>query len=87
MDFLTALVKQLQDPLDNPGRRPNLKGRRIRFAKLPAFSIDDRTADILGFLDDDRKAHADELAAHLQGDLVQPTLDDTGFDGIHGTHS
>src|SRR4029078_6155436 len=54
----------------------------LAFAQLPTLGVGERRAEILGFADDARIAHAHELVAHLDRDVFQGALDDGAGDRI-----
>ena len=63
--------------------RAGLQRRRLgRFGQAAAFRIDERRTEILRFADDRRVAHAHQLVAHLDGDVLQRALDHAAGDRI-----
>src|SRR6185437_4983102 len=73
----------LADPAHVARDRARLQRRaHLAFAQLPTLGVGERRAEILGFADDARIAHAHELVAHLDGDVFQRALDDGAGDRI-----
>src|SRR5271169_294685 len=71
------------DAADVTGDGARLQRRaHLAFAQLPSLGIRQRRAEILGFADDARIAHAHELVAHLDRDVLQRSLDDGAGDRI-----
>ena len=82
-EYVAARLEALADAADIAGDRPGLQRRRhLALAQLPSLGVGQRRAEILGFADDARIAHAHELVAHLDRDVLQRPLDDGAGDRI-----
>ena len=82
-DGFAARGERPLDAADIAGDRARLQRRaHLAFAELVAVGVRQRGAEILGFADDARIAHAHELVAHLDRDVFERALDDGGGDRI-----
>ena len=82
-DHVAALLQRLQDAADVARDRPRLQRRRLRrFGEAAALGIDQRRAEILRLADDRGVAHAHQLVAHLDRDVLERALDHRGGDRV-----
>src|SRR5690606_16699477 len=89
---LAALLHAGEDAAHVAGDRARLQRRgHLAFTELAAGGVGQRGAEVFRLADDARVAHAHELEAHLDGDVLQRALDDgagyridTGGDGCGG---
>src|SRR4029077_20482435 len=82
-EYLAPRLESLADATHIAGDRPRLQRRsHLALAQLPSLTVSQRRAEILGVADDARIAHAHELVAHLDRDVLQRPLDDGAGDRI-----
>jgi hypothetical protein len=82
-EYLAPRLESLADAADIAGDRTRLQRRaHLALAQLPPLGVGQRRAEILGFADDARIAHAHELVAHLDRDVLQRPLNDCAGDRI-----
>ena len=66
----------------SPGSGPTAAACSSCIRKLAAFGVGQRRAEILELADDAGIAHAHQLVAHLDGDVLERALDDRAGDGV-----